>query len=728
MNKADSDLHSRLMMARLPAMPQILLKLLEQCQSEDIGMSSLAELVAKDPAIACKILGIANSSAYHRGGKKFGLENALATLGTDLIKTLVISESVFQVFNGFAQSNGTDLRSFWKHALTTAVMAGSIARKMGVPNVEEAYLAGLLHDVGRLALLSEAHAEYAPLFFAPDNDELCSIEHSLLKLSHPEIGAWLADRWQLDSFLSDSLRYHHESMSRVASAPPLIRIVVLAQLMSIRGEGDPEVISSGQLCGLQAEELLVIYKESGKQVTRFAELLGIDLTGADELTVATDGWNIAGILAGADGSQSSVALTANPQETRQNLNAPAKRLAEEVANMYISTEIGRSFSSKRGERTALLDTIVRSARLLFSFSNIVILRVDQAGKSLVGIPIGDHKNRMSEFTVALAGGGSIADSAIQRKVSFVSANEAVTSLATEQLLRILDSEALVCLPISAGQRCVGVLIGGIAPWQATSLRERERFLKSFADQASILFTEAAQTPEEPVANPIAPASDNHQSAAKEIVHEANNALSIIKNYLGVLDSKLEKKGLAIGELSILHEEIDRVGQIIKGFSEPKPETGNGNIEVNRVIQDVVRLLSETQYLPPSVTIHAQTTESPCEIAGGSGELKQILVNLIKNGIEAMPDGGEIEIVNSGQVNVDGHAHIELIVRDNGPGIAHEVLNNLFSPGQTTKAGTNRGLGLSIVHGLVKRLEGSISCRSNGKGTSFVILLPVRQAS
>ena len=575
MNKADPDLHNRLMMARLPAMPQILLKLLERCQSEDVGMSALAELIAKDPAIASKILGIANSSAYHRHGKKLRLEDALSTLGTDMIKTLVISESVFQVFNGFASPNGADLRCFWKHSLTTAVMAASIARKMGVANIEEAYLAGLLHDVGRLALLSEAHAEYAPLFLAPDIDELCSIEHNLLGLAHPEVGAWLADRWQLDSFLSDSLRYHHEPMARVASAPPLIRIVLLAQQMSTREENNPLVVAAAERCGRETADLPPIRQESGKQVARFAEWLGIDLSEADEQAASSNGWNIAGLLAGSNGDEATISPK-NPPPAPQMPDAPTRRLAEEIGNMFLSSEVGRTLSVNRGEEAAPLDTVVRSARLLFSFSDIVILRLDASGKTLAGVPFGDHENRMREFSVALAGGGALAECASRREVAFIAADCPAQDIAVEQLRHILASEALVCLPISTAERSLGVLIGGVDSCQIDTLRERERFLKSFAGQISILFD-----------GPTGKQGKKTPDAAREIVHEANNALSIIRNYLGALGGKLEKKGLAVGELSILDEEIDRVGQIIKGLSDPGSEPAV--VEINRVIRDVVRV-------------------------------------------------------------------------------------------------------------------------------------------
>lgn len=83
MHQVDPDIRSRLLTARLPVMPQILLKLIEKCQADDAGMNVLADLVNKDPGMTAKVLGIANSSAYHRAGRPVGLEQALATLGTD---------------------------------------------------------------------------------------------------------------------------------------------------------------------------------------------------------------------------------------------------------------------------------------------------------------------------------------------------------------------------------------------------------------------------------------------------------------------------------------------------------------------------------------------------------------------------------------------------------------------------------------------------------------------
>ena len=258
MHQSDHDIRNRLLIARLPAMPQILIKLIEHLQADDLGMPELAALISNDAGMTSKILAVANSSAYHRTTRTVGLEQSLVALGTDVIKTLVISESVFQTFNNFPHSGSTDLRGFWKNSLTAAVIARDLAKRMEYAQVEEAYLAGLLHNVGRLALLATAPKEYAFNFTARDDEDLCAVEQRTLQITHSEAGAWLIERWHLDSFLADSVLYHHEPSARLESAHPLIRIVRLAHLMATHEPDDEAIADASRLCGLGADEVFVI--------------------------------------------------------------------------------------------------------------------------------------------------------------------------------------------------------------------------------------------------------------------------------------------------------------------------------------------------------------------------------------------------------------------------------------------------------------------------------------
>jgi HD-like signal output (HDOD) protein/signal transduction histidine kinase len=696
--QSDHDIRNRLLIARLPAMPQILIKLIEHLQADDAGMPELAALIAKDAAMTSKILTVANSSAYHRNQRTVGLEQSLVSLGTDMIKTLVISESVFQTFNSFPHSASTDLRGFWKGSLTTAVIARDVARQMEYPHVEEAYLAGLLHNVGRLALLATAPKEYAFNFTARDDEDLCAVEQRTLQITHSEAGAWLIERWNLDSFLADSVLYHHEPITRLEAAHPLIRIVRLAHLLCCHEDQEVAIEEAARLCNLDGEKLEQIISNAARQVEKSANYLGIDLAGADDIVAP--------------------AAYAPPM-----VDPVQQRLSEEVRNIMLVSEMGQTFARQHGE-AGLLEAITRSARILFDLENAVLLLENPTGHALHGVSTGEGQQRLAEFVIPLNKGGVVAQAALERKLAYISREGQALNVSEEQLFRILGSDSMVCLPLVANQRCLGVLIGGAPAWQLQALQKRERFLQSFGTQAATSL-ETALSERGHAKRQIAHVAEEYREASRRVVHEVNNPLSIIKNYLSVLDSKLARREPVVGEMSILNEEIDRVGQLINGLADLQPTETSRVTDVAKVVDDVLRLFRATDFVPASVQIVVRMQEEPAEIDGDADMLKQVLVNLIKNAVEALAGGGKIEISNRGHVNRERKLYLELVVSDTGPGLSADVLANLFSPVQSSKEGAHHGLGLSIVHSLVKKMQGLITCRSGKTGTTFEILLPAK---
>jgi HD-like signal output (HDOD) protein/signal transduction histidine kinase len=694
----DQDIRNRLLIARLPAMPQILIKLLAHLQADDLGMPELAALVAKDAGMTGKILTVATSSAYHRGGRQPNLEQAMVSLGTDMIKTLVISDSVFQTFNSFPNSGATDLRAFWKNSLTAAVLARDLARHMNYSQPEEAYLAGLLHNVGRLALLATAPKEYGFNFTARDDEDLCAVEQRTLQITHAEAGAWLIERWQLDSFLADSVLYHHEPGERLEGTHPLIRIVRAAHLLSGHADDPNLMVEAAGLCDLDPEAADQLLAQAARQVERAAVHLGIDLAGADDIPAPP-------------------AFAPPPP-----VDPVQQRLTEEMRNLVLVSEIGQSFARQQGE-SGLLESMTRSARVLFDFENAAVLLENPTGHALVGAPT-VNQQRIAEFSISLAKGGAVAKAALERRLAFVRRDGTPLGLSEEQLLRMLGTESLVCVPLVSGARCLGVLIGGIASWQVPACQKRERFMQSFGAQAASAL-ENAMSERGHARRQLAHVAEEYREASRRVVHEVNNPLSIIKNYLSVLDSKLERQEPVAGELSILHEEIDRVGQLVNSLTEVQPRVESGaSADVGKVVEDVLRLFRATDFVPPNVEIVVSMSNEAGRIEGDPDILKQILVNLVKNAIEALAaTGGRIEIANRGHVNRERRLYLELVVSDTGPGLSREVLANLFSAVKSTKEGPHHGLGLSIVHSLVKKLNGHIACRSGKTGTSFEILLP-----
>ncbi|WP_197473847.1 ATP-binding protein, partial [Oleiphilus sp. HI0066] len=212
---------------------------------------------------------------------------------------------------------------------------------------------------------------------------------------------------------------------------------------------------------------------------------------------------------------------------------------------------------------------------------------------------------------------------------------------------------------------------------------------------------------------------------REIAHEANNPLSIINNYLSSLSLKLSEEDEVQEELQVLKEELERASQIIFRLRDLQQDITHdeGDADINLEIKNLLTLYKSSLFLAKSIDSEYLPDSSlrPVDISPGS--LRQILTNLMKNAVEAMPEGGKISAATKSSINVNGHSFCEIKITDNGPGIPEEIQKNLFTPVSTTKGAGHSGLGLSITKNLVTEARGTITCRSDGKGTQFQILLP-----
>ena len=690
-----TDIRSRIAAARLPALPAVLLKLMELCQSADAAMPEMAKLVAQDAGLTAKMLSVANSSAYQRSAPVGTLGQALQCIGMDMIKLIVISESVSQVFDRMSRALAVDLSCFWTHALQAGLAARIVAQKMGYSNSEEAYLAGLLHDVGRLVLLAVLPREYRSHFIAADTEDLCAVEERTLQTTHAQVGAWLIEQWKLDSFMADSVLYHHDWPERLHNAHPLIRIVHVAHAIASSDVSDSDLEKSGTLralCALKPGELLEIREATAAQLRESAEVLQIDLTAS------------------------------LPQAGVEPADPGAQEMVEQVRSMMLASALERSFNQP-GDENDLLDAVARASRILFQFDAAVIFLIDPAKAALVGSHSGEHRQRLADFVLPLDTPlSTIAKAAVQCRIAFTPPLAPPfgppVSVIEEQLLRLFASDQLVCLPLCADHHCLAMLVAGFKVWQGEDLQRRSSFLHTFSSQAGqalqSLIVRRAESEK---------LSADFRMAAQKVAHEVNNPLSIIKNYLGILDRKVSSGSALTAEVSILNEEIDRIGNIINEFAEIKLPDHAAHIDINRVLADVLCLFCKAESVSPRLRIENRLQQQSYAVQGSVDALKQIFVNLIKNAAEAMPDGGLIEVGSGGLVSRDGVLYVELWVRDAGPGIDPEAMSQLFSPVKSTKGKGHSGLGLNIVHGLVTKMHGLITCRSTRQGATFEILLP-----
>jgi putative nucleotidyltransferase with HDIG domain len=700
-SQAIHDIRNQLLVARLPAMPQILLKLLALCETDEAGMAELAKLISNDAGMTARVLTVANSAAYHRGDGKVDLLQALSVLGLELIKTLVISEAVFQTFHGFPHASGVDLRNFWRHSLKVAVLARDVAKAMNYAQAEEAYLAGLLHDVGQLALLSSAPNDYVSLFLSNDGDGLCAKEQNALHISHAEAGAWLIERWNLDSFMADTVLYHHEPAARLQGAHPLIRIVRLGHLLLEHGSQLPPEADIASLSELDAGVLQDITQSADAQVIKAAELLGVDISEAKDTLVAA--------LPLAPAAPADPALS---------------QLSDEMRHRTLMAEFSQALARQKTD-AQLLTAVRHNAQLIFNLDDTLVLLVSANSRELIGVSFGPHLQRLSEFSVPLSAGGAIAESALQRRLTYIGPEKTTRSIAEDQLMRMFDADCLVCVPLAGSSRCLGLMVAGVPAWRLADLKLREKWLQTFGAQTAAAL--AASRDRGEMDRRIANLREDYRLTARKMVHEVNNPLTIIKNYLGVMDDKANRQEPFGDEISVLNEEIDRVSGILQEYVGASPRTQDSPTDLKHLVADLLRLFQESQFIPDSVEVRLEMPEQPALVEGAADMLKQILINLIKNAVEAMPAGGQIVISGQGPKQRDGRPLYQLRIADNGTGIPTKLMDKIFAPVQSTKSGKNRGFGLSVVQDLVNKLGGTIHCQSSKSGTQFELLLPAGKA-
>ena len=211
--------------------------------------------------------------------------------------------------------------------------------------------------------------------------------------------------------------------------------------------------------------------------------------------------------------------------------------------------------------------------------------------------------------------------------------------------------------------------------------------------------------------------------AADVAHEVNNPLGIIKNYLTMLKREMKGKNPEVIEnLDVIDEEISRIADIIKGllaFSRPESKD-QGFADVNRTIENIVTLIGNSMK-KHGVSFDMGLDPSIPEIKISSGHLKQVMINLINNSLDAMPDGGELSVRT-----FDRKDGVVIDVEDSGVGIRDGDMKELFTPFYTTKGVKGTGLGLAISYGIVKGYGGDINLRSKDeKGVIASVYLPYK---
>lgn len=197
----------------LPVLPAIAARLLQAVDDPDTSASDLADLINSDPALALRLLRLANS-AYYGFPRHIGTVNlAVVILGTETVRDLCLSMLITDCLSQGVQRLPFGLNEFWKHSISAAVAGRLIYRTAGAPNPGEGFIAGLVHDVGKLFLARYFPDDYTEVIREVKSGQcsLLSAEEGVFQATHPQAAAWLLDSWNLPTWLVQAVRDHHGS-------------------------------------------------------------------------------------------------------------------------------------------------------------------------------------------------------------------------------------------------------------------------------------------------------------------------------------------------------------------------------------------------------------------------------------------------------------------------------------------------------------------------------------
>lgn len=267
----------------LAALPQVVMRVIEISSDPRASAAELERVIATDPVLAAKTLTLANSAYFGLPRRLSSLREAVVFLGFKSVRTLALAVTTFAVFMGKSDTDALVRRAVWRHSLDTAQCARTLTTLLP-PSVhesfgaEEAFTAGLLHDIGKMALDHSRHELYVSLEVQAKQEgtRYFEVEAHALPLGHGLIGAALAQHWNLPPPLCEAIAFHHTP--RAAQINPRLTATIslaneIAHALAQDCADDPDCLA----LRIHAEEVMPLLRLSGDALPSLMAACRLDL-------------------------------------------------------------------------------------------------------------------------------------------------------------------------------------------------------------------------------------------------------------------------------------------------------------------------------------------------------------------------------------------------------------------------------------------------------------------
>jgi len=726
----------------LPTLPIVATKLLALTTSDQTHARQVIELVSSDQALSARVLAMCRQADMGLRDDVMTIDRAVVLLGFTAIRNAVLSIKVFETFqkplagdldNRDASSNGVsfDRNAFWRHSLSVAIIAENIAtlarRRDIIP--AEAFVCGLLHDIGKLALDHMLPRSFARVIELTDlnRGNIAEIERRVVGMDHHTAGKRLAEQWQLPHRLADCIWLHgspYESLPRLEHKP-MIGLITLADTLARQHhlgysgnymfQQQPRELAAA----LNLSEDIIrdacstVHEELGKK----SRMLGLDDKPSREL-----------FLESIQQANVELGRLNSALNRKSRINAHQSLVLDAITDFHAAATPGRSAQD-------VLGAVVESCAKTFGSGFYATLCPQSASATagpswLICQYDGQGMLVRNQLIEKPPGSPDLSRLDPHEPLSMNMAN--IVPWIIDYLLDAPDLRQIQLLPLGCGWGTAAILLHdktNMPPYQfitplvmtwgtavaAAGQHEGERRLGEDLAEANRALAEA----QDRIARQDAMARLGEMAAGA--AHEMNNPLAVISGRSQLLSMTLPANSKEAKAARTIYEQSHRLSDLITSlrmFAEP-PKADRKPTSVSMLLQNVIRKLRQNMTdVPSGCEIFLQLKKEIPPVLLDEQQIIQAVLELMHNALQASPRS---MVQLSAVVTPEQELMIQVI--DDGVGMDEHTLAHAMDPFFSAKpAGRRVGMGLPRAQQLAAAHGGRIELRSQPPAGSVASLL------